>query len=145
MYQFNKEGIASLLRGIWPPKKQAKEGPNVSIAETISAMQESQLEDSLSFVKIVQVVSSAVNEARIKMHKPRYKVGDIVYLRTLVIDLNWKFSKFLNSPFVVVALPVDTEKFKTYTLRLLDDESNEDCWIDYHYHEDFFSKRDPDA
>ena len=145
MYQFNREGTISLLRGIWPQKKQAKEEQNVCIAEIILAMQESQLEDSLSFVQIVQDVSSVVNKARIKMHKPRYKVGDIVYLRSLVIDLNWKFNRFLDSPFVVVSLPVDTEKFKTYTLRLLDDESNEDCWVDYHYHEDFFHKRDQNA
>lgn len=140
----SKEDIVSLLHAIWRQKKRRNAENHVSIAEIITQMQESR-KDSPSFVQIVQDVSSGVNKARIKMSKNKYKIGDVVYLRSGVIDLNWKFGRFLDSPFVVAELPVDTEKFKTYTLRLLDDQSNEDCWVDYHYHEDFFHMRDPNA
>ena len=79
------------------------------------------------------------------MQKPKYKIGDIVFLKSTVMEINWKFSRFLDYPFVIVALPVDTEQLRTYTIRLLDDESNEDCWVDYKFHEAFFFKGDSNA
>lgn len=79
------------------------------------------------------------------MQKPKYKIGDIVFLNYIVLDINWKYNRFLDCPFVIVGLPVDTDELKTYTIRLLDDESNEDCWVDYKFHEAFFVRRDYNA
>lgn len=74
------------------------------------------------------------------MNIPTYKVGDIVYLKNSAVDLNWKLTRVIHKPFVVANIPENTKKFKTYTLRLLDDPASEECWIDYHLHEDFFSR-----
>lgn len=122
--------------------KRDNEEQNVSIAETISAMQENLLTDSLSFAKIVQVASSVVEKTKIKLHKQKFEVGDIVYLNPQVEFVNWRLKKWLDRPFVITQIPVDTQKFKTYTLRLLDDPNNEDCWEDLAFHESFLQKKD---
>jgi hypothetical protein len=120
--------------------KPAKQENHVSIAETIIQMQESR-EHYLSFVEIAHNVIFAAERLRIKMHKPKYEVGDIVYLSPFIQDFNWKLTNYLGRPFIIVQLPVDTQKFKTYTLRLLDDPSNEECWEDLAFHESFLQKR----
>lgn len=122
-----------------------KKKPSVSIAEIILATQESQADSSFSFIQVAYNIYSVINKVRIKMSKTKYTIGDIVYLKSIVTDINWKLNKFLDSPFVIIAMPIATEKFKTYTLRLLDDPFDKDCWVDYHYHEDFFYKRDTNA
>lgn len=122
--------------------KQDKEEQSVSIAEIISAMQGNPLMDSLSFAKIVQVASSAVEKTKIKLIKPVFQVGDIVYLNPQIECVNWRLVEWLDKPFIITQLPVDTQKFKTYTLRLLDDPSSQSCWEDLAFHESFLIRKD---
>ena len=80
----------------------------------------------------------------LKFAKNNYKIGDIVYFKNIVLSANPIMCRYLGTPFIIVGLPLDTQNFKTYTLRHLD-QSNEDCWVDYYYHEDFFTKENPNA
>lgn len=80
----------------------------------------------------------------LKFAKNNYKIGDIVYFKNIVLAANPIMGRYLGTPFIIVGLPLDTQNFKTYTLRHLD-QSNEDCWVDYYYHEDFFTKENPNA
>ena len=122
--------------------KQAKEETVVSIAETITQMQESLLPQNLSFATLASRGLSAVKRMRIKSDKPMFQVGDIVYLNPEIEFVNWRLVQWLGRPFIITQLPVDTQKFKTYTVRLLDDPSNEDCWDDLAFHESFLFKRE---
>jgi hypothetical protein len=122
--------------------KPAKQGTVVSIAETITQMQESLLPLNLSFATLASQGLSAVNKMRIKSDKPMFQVGDIVYLNPQIEFVNWRLVEWLGRPFIITQLPVDTQKFKTYTVRLLDDPNNEDCWEDLAFHETFLYKKD---
>ena len=122
--------------------KPAKQGTVVSIAETITQMQESLLPQNLSFATLASRGLSTVKKMRIKSDKPMFQVGDIVYLNPQIEFVNWRLVEWLGRPFIVTQLPVDTQKFKTYTVRLLDDPSNEDCWDDLAFHESFLLKRE---
>jgi hypothetical protein len=122
--------------------KPAKQGTVVSIAETITQMQESLLPQNLSFATLASQGLSAVNKMRIKSDKPMFQVGDIVYLNPQIEFVNWRLVEWLGRPFIITQLPVDTQKFKTYTVRLLDDPNNEDCWEDLAFHETFLYKKD---
>jgi hypothetical protein len=124
--------------------KQAKLENPVSIAETIILMQESLLPGGLSLATLASHGQSVVNKVKTRLIKPKFNVGDIVYLSAFVTDINWKMATYIGRPFVIVQLPVDTQKFKTYTLRLLDDPSNEECWYDLAFHEDFLVRRAED-
>lgn len=115
--------------------KRDNEEQNVSIAETISAMQENLLTDSLSFAKIVQAASSVVEKVKIRLHKQRFKVGDIVYLSGQLIHINWRIKEYLDTPFIVISTPLDTDKHKMYTVRAIG--NSEDCWYDMAITEDF--------
>ena len=132
----------SRCQGLKPNTKQANQGTVVSIAETITQMQENLLPQNLSFATIVSRGLSAVKKMRIKSDKPMFQVGDIVYLNPQIEFVNWRLVEWLGRPFIVTQLPVDTQKFKTYTVRLLDDPSNEDCWDDLAFHESFLLKRE---
>jgi hypothetical protein len=121
--------------------KQAKPENPVSIAETIILMQESLMPEGLSLATLASHGQSVVNKVKTKLIKPKFNVGDIVYLSAFVIDFNWKLANYVGRPFIIVQLPVDTQKFKTYTLRLLDDPSNEECWEDLAFHESFLQRR----
>ena len=122
--------------------KQVKEETVVSIAETITQMQESLLPQNLSFATLASRGLSAVKRMRIKSDKPMFQVGDVVYLNPEIEFVNWRLVQWLGRPFIITQLPVDTQKFKTYTVRLLDDPSNEDCWDDLAFHETFLQKKD---
>jgi hypothetical protein len=127
-------------------KPVERENP-VSIAETIIQMQESR-DHSLSFVEIARSVISAAERLRIRMHKPKYNIGDIVYFNSNILSVSPNLYRYIGSPLIVVNQPLDTQKFKTYTLRLLPGttiNNDDDCWENLHYHEDFFTKREPDA
>lgn len=115
--------------------KRDNEEQNVSIAETISAMQENLLTDSLSFAKIVQTASSVVEKTKIKFHKQKYKVGDVVYLSGALLNINWRMKEFIDIPFIVVATPLDTDKYKMYTVRAMG--TGDECWHDVAVTEDF--------
>ena len=130
----------SLFPGILQRMKPVEQANHVSIAEIIIQMQENR-EHYLSFAEIARNVISTAERLRIKMYKPKYEVGDVVYLSPYIKDFNWKLASYVDRPFIIVQLPVDTQKFKTYTLRLLDDPSNEECWDDLAYHESFIEKR----
>lgn len=80
----------------------------------------------------------------IKFAKNNYKIGDIVYFKNIVLVANPIMCRYLGTPFIIVGLPLDTQIFKTYTLRHLDPTAD-DCWVDYFYHEDFFTKEKPNA
>ena len=121
--------------------KQAKPENPVSIAETITLMQESLLSEDLSLATLASHAHSVVNKVKVKLIKPKYQIGDVVYLSSFVEDFNWKLASYVGRPFIIVQLPVDTQKFKTYTLRLLDDPSNEECWEDLAFHESFLQRR----
>lgn len=131
-----------LFHGQKQNTKQAKEETVVSIAETITQMQESLLPQNLSFATLASRGLSAVKRMRIKSDKPMFQVGDIVYLNPEIEFVNWRLVEWLGRPFIITQLPVDTQKFKTYTVRLLDDPSNEDCWDDLAFHESFLLKRE---
>jgi hypothetical protein len=122
--------------------KPAKQGTVVSIAETITQMQESLLPLNLSFATLASQGLSVVKKMRIKSDKPMFQVGDIVYLNPQIEFVNWRLVEWLGRPFIITQLPVDTQKFKTYTVRLLDDPNNEDCWEDLAFHETFLYKKD---
>lgn len=124
--------------------KQAEPESHASIAETITLMQESLLPEDLSFATLASHARSVVNKTKVKLTKAKFQVGDIVYLSAFVTDINWKMATYIGRPFVIVQLPVDTQKFKTYTLRLLDDPTNEECWYDLAFHEDFLCRRAED-
>lgn len=124
--------------------KQAKPENPASIAETIILMQESLLPEGLSLATLASHGQSVVNKVKTRLIKPKFNIGDIVYLSAFVTDINWKMATYIGRPFVIVQLPVDTQKFKTYTLRLLDDPSNEECWYDLAFHEDFLVRRAED-
>jgi hypothetical protein len=80
----------------------------------------------------------------IGLSKNVYKIGDIVYLKSSVLAADPTLFKHLENPFVIVELPLDTKKFKTYTLRQLDPNAK-DGWDSYYLHQDFFDKRDSNA
>ena len=124
--------------------KQAKPENPASIAETIILMQESLLPEGLSLATLASHGQSVVNKVKTRLIKPKFNIGDIVYLSAFVTDINWKMATYIGRPFIIVQLPVDTQKFKTYTLRLLDDPSNEECWYDLAFHEDFLVRRAED-
>jgi hypothetical protein len=86
-------------------------------------------------------IPAFVNKVMVKIIKSSFKVGDIVFLNPQIEFVNWTLKKWLDKPFIIVQLPVDTQKFKTYTLRLLDDSSNQECWEDLAFHESFLEKR----
>ena len=131
-----------LFHGRKQNTKRAKEETVVSIAETITQMQESLLPQNLSFATLASRGLSAVKRMRIKSDKPMFQVGDIVYLNPEIEFVNWRLVQWLGRPFIITQLPVDTQKFKTYTVRLLDDPNNEDCWDDLAFHESFLFKRE---
>jgi len=81
----------------------------------------------------------ALNKTRIKLSKRKYKIGDVVFLTSQIITLNWRMEKLVKNPFVVVKTPLDTESFKVYTLRPLVADLEDDHWKDFDIHEDFFS------
>lgn len=122
--------------------KQDREEQSVSIAEIISVIQTNPLTDCLSFAKIVQAASSVAERTKIKLTKPAFQIGDIVYLNPEVEFVNWRLVEWLDKPFIITQLPVDTQKFKTYTLRLLDDPSSQLCWDDLAFHESFLLKKE---
>lgn len=139
MPSWSKENITSFFRGILPHKRQEEQENPVSIAETITQMQESRV-DSPSFATIVFKIASTVNKMRIRCNKQTYSVGDIVNLKPDVIELNWIFRKFSDNSFIVVKVPAQTDKFKTYALRVLDG-NEEESWQDYNFHEDFLTRK----
>jgi len=143
MLKFSKADTTSLFPVTLRQKKQVSEEKPVCIAETIIQMQRSR-RDFPSFVDLVSKTSSAIKEVMLKFAKNNYKIGDIVYFKNIVLSANPIMSRYLGTPFIIVGLPLDTQNFKTYTLRHLD-QSNEDCWVDYYYHEDFFTKENPNA
>ena len=122
--------------------KPAKQGTVVSIAETITQMQESLLPQNLSFATLASRGLSVVKKMRIKSDKPAFNVGDIVYLNPQIEFVNWRLVEWLGRPFIITQLPVDTQKFKTYTVRLIDDPDDENCWEDLAFHETFLLKKD---
>ena len=122
--------------------RQVERETVVSIAETITQMQESLLPQNLSFATLASRGLSVVKKMRIKSDKPAFNVGDIVYLNPQIEFVNWRLVEWLGRPFIITQLPVDTQKFKTYTVRLLDDPNNEDCWDDLAFHETFLLKKD---
>jgi hypothetical protein len=124
--------------------KQAEPESHVCIAENTIPMSESLFPEGLSLATLVSHGHSVVNKVKTRLIKPKFNVGDIVYLSAFVTDINWKMATYIGRPFVIVQLPVDTQKFKTYTLRLLDDPSNEECWYDLAFHEDFLVRRAED-
>lgn len=123
---------------IWQRKNPKKEEQSVSIVEIFFAMQENQQMDSLLFARIVKSAFSVVDKIGAKVRHPKYKIGDVVFLKDNVIDLNWKLQDVIGKPFIIVETPANTGSFKTYTLRLLEEGKNQDCWSSFNFHEDFF-------
>lgn len=122
--------------------RQVERETVVSIAETITQMQESLLPQNLSFATLASRGLSVVKKMRIKSDKPAFNVGEIVYLNPQIEFVNWRLVEWLGRPFIITQLPVDTEKFKTYTVRLIDDPDDESCWVDLAFHETFLQKKD---
>jgi len=122
--------------------RQVERETVVSIAETITQMQESLLPQNLSFATLASRGLSVVKKMRIKSDKPAFNVGEIVYLNPQIEFVNWRLVEWLGRPFIITQLPVDTEKFKTYTVRLIDDPDDENCWEDLAFHETFLQKKD---
>ena len=138
MLNWNKVDTMFFYREILQILSPKQQGNSASTVEIISLLQKRE-GPNLIFAKIVSNAFSTIEWARIKMKAPTYKVGDIVYLKNHEMLLNWRLSAMLKKPFIVIKLPENTKKFKTYTLRLLDDPSGEECWVDYNLHEDFLS------
>lgn len=113
MWQFNKEDTVSLLPAILRRKKQVKEENHVSIAETIIQMQESR-RDSLTFVDLVSKASFAIEKLMIKVSRNKFKIGDIVFIKESIADLNWRMSPLFGKPFMVLETPDQNNKYKQY-------------------------------
>ncbi len=123
---------------IWQRKNLKKEEQSVSIVEIFFAMQESQQKDFPLSVRVAKNVLSVFDKIGAKVYHPKYKVGDVVFLKDNVIDLNWKLQDIIGKSFIIVETPANTGSFKTYTLRLLEEGKDEDCWNSFKFHEDFF-------
>lgn len=119
MWPSSKEDIILLLRAISREKKRANEENHASIAEIISQMRESR-RDSPSFVEIVSKTSSVIEKLMIKFSKNKFKVGDIVYMKETLADLNWRMSPMLDKAFIVVETPKQTDKYNQYVIKQLE-------------------------
>lgn len=119
MWPSSKEDIISLLHAILREKKQANEENHVSIAETIIRMQKSR-RDSPTFVDLVSKTSSVIEKLMIKLSRNKFKVGDIVYMKESLADLNWRMSPMLDKAFIVVETPKQTDKYNQYIIKQLE-------------------------
>lgn len=56
----------------------------------------------------------------IKFSKNKFKVGDIVYMKESLADINWRMSPMLDKAFIVVETPKQTDKYNQYVIKQLE-------------------------